>query len=80
MDALQLDSLVHLAEMVAFSALQRRESRCVHYRYDFPEADYENYTKNNILEIKENGELSAHFEDVVVTTIVPPKEAPSDVE
>ena len=80
MDALQLDSLVHLAEMVAFSALQRRESRCVHYRHDFPEADYENYTKNNILEIKEDGELSAHFEDVVVTTTVPPKEAPSDVE
>jgi succinate dehydrogenase/fumarate reductase flavoprotein subunit len=77
-DALQLESLVTLTELVASSALARRESRCVHYRQDFPDANYKDYTKNNILESK-NGKIVTHFEPVVVTSTTPPKEAPSNV-
>jgi succinate dehydrogenase/fumarate reductase flavoprotein subunit len=73
-DALQLESLITLTELVATSALQRKESRCVHYRHDFPDTNYKEFTMNNILENK-SGRIATHFEPVVVTSIVPPKEA-----
>ncbi|HIZ76511.1 MAG TPA: FAD-binding protein [Firmicutes bacterium] len=76
-DALQLESLITVAELVATGALQRKESRCVHYRQDFPVADYQNYSMNNILE-NDNGKISAHFEPCVVTSISIPKEAPKN--
>ena len=76
-DALQLESLITLTELVAVSALQRKESRCVHYRQDFPAANYQEYTMNNILESRD-GQIVTHFEPVVVTTTTPPKEAPSN--
>ncbi|HPU01278.1 MAG: FAD-dependent oxidoreductase [Firmicutes bacterium] len=73
MEALQLENLITLAELVAMSALQRRESRGVHYRRDFPAANYGAFTMNNILENKE-GRVAARFEPVVATRVAPPGE------
>jgi len=72
-DALQFESLLTLTELVAISALQRKESRGVHYRQDFPVEDNKNFIKNNILGSK-NGQIVTHFAPVIVTSTNPPKE------
>lgn len=72
-EALQLENLITLAELVAVSALQRRESRGVHYRRDFPAADYKAFTMNNVLE-KQGGRIVARFEPVAATLMAPPGE------
>jgi succinate dehydrogenase / fumarate reductase flavoprotein subunit len=39
LDALELESLLNLAEVILISALAREESRGAHFREDFPERD-----------------------------------------
>jgi fumarate reductase flavoprotein subunit len=46
--ALELDFLLDCAETIAWSALQRRESRGAHSRRDFPERDDEQYLKHTL--------------------------------
>jgi succinate dehydrogenase / fumarate reductase flavoprotein subunit len=36
-DALELENMLNLAEIIVFCALQRQESRGSHYRNDYPE-------------------------------------------
>jgi succinate dehydrogenase/fumarate reductase flavoprotein subunit len=44
--ALDLRNLLTAAELITRSALAREDSRGAHYREDFPETDYKNWTKN----------------------------------
>jgi succinate dehydrogenase / fumarate reductase flavoprotein subunit len=40
-EALELNNMLTLSEVIAYSALQRKESRGAHYRNDFPERNDE---------------------------------------
>ncbi len=46
--ALELDFMLEVAEMVAYSALRREESRGSHTRTDFPQRDDENFLKHSL--------------------------------
>ena len=48
LQALELGSMLDVAEAVAQSALQRKESRGSHQRLDYPERDDENYLKHSL--------------------------------
>ncbi len=47
---LEMKNLVELAEVVVFSALQRKESRGSHFRTDYPKRDDENFLKHTIIQ------------------------------
>ena len=53
--ALELGSLVELAETLAVGALARQESRGAHYRSDFPKRDDAAWLKHNICHYTLNG-------------------------
>lgn len=72
-DVLQVESLISLAELIATSALARKETRGAHFRKDFPESDSKNYMKN-IIVANENGEIKVSAAPIVVTSITPPEE------
>nr|WP_297460152.1 succinate dehydrogenase flavoprotein subunit [uncultured Halomonas sp.] len=47
-EALELDNLLEVAEATAISALERKESRGAHSRYDYPDRDDVNWLKHSI--------------------------------
>ena len=47
-EALELDSLLGLSQVMAASALNRTESRGAHSREDYPERDDENWLKHTL--------------------------------
>jgi len=70
-EALEIENLVTVAEMVAKAALMREESRGAHYRRDFPKTDNQNWFSNIVIR-QERGEMM--FKKVpVVTTIMRPE-------
>jgi L-aspartate oxidase len=58
----ELQNMIEVASMVATSSLERRESRGVHFREDFP-ASSEGFRKHISLR-KENAKLSVHFQEL----------------
>ncbi|MGD2125600.1 MAG: succinate dehydrogenase flavoprotein subunit [Desulfobacteraceae bacterium] len=55
LEALELESLLHLAETILVSALARQESRGAHSREDFPERDDENWLKHTLIQKTDDG-------------------------
>jgi succinate dehydrogenase / fumarate reductase flavoprotein subunit len=70
--ALELENLLDLAEATTLAALTRRETRGAHYRTDYPERDYDNWTKHIIINYHP-GEPVINYEDVVITMFKPEK-------
>ena len=70
--ALELENLVDVAETVANSALQRKESRGSHQRVDHPERNDATYLKHS-LAYRTDAEPRIEYRDVVITRW-PPKE------
>ncbi|MES4792522.1 MAG: fumarate reductase (quinol) flavoprotein subunit, partial [Chloroflexota bacterium] len=70
--ALELESMLDVAEAVAFSALQRKESRGGHQRTDYPQRDDQNFLKHS-LAFRTDGAPRIEYLDVVITRW-PPKE------
>jgi len=69
-EALELESLLGLAESMVISAMERKESRGAHYRVDFPERDDENWLKHTLIRKTENGpEIS--YKPVAITRFEP---------
>ena len=64
--ALELGSLLDVAETVAHSALLRRESRGSHSRMDYEERDDENFLCHS-LAYHTDGEPRIEYQDVVIT-------------
>ncbi|MFG1445900.1 MAG: succinate dehydrogenase/fumarate reductase flavoprotein subunit [Thermoplasmatales archaeon] len=64
--SLEMKNLVELAEVVIYSALQRKESRGSHFRTDFPKRDDDNYLKHTIIQ-KVGGELKLSYKPVTLT-------------
>jgi len=70
-EALEIENLVTVAEMVAKAALMREESRGAHFRRDFPKIDNQNWFVNIVVK-QEKGKMV--FEKTpVVTTIMRPE-------
>jgi succinate dehydrogenase / fumarate reductase, flavoprotein subunit len=62
MEAWELGALLDLAEVTAFSALARTESRGAHYREDFPNRDDKNFLKHSVA--WKNGSLRIAYKPV----------------
>ncbi len=69
--ALELKSMVEVAETMAHSALQRQESRGSHQRLDFNERDDEKYLKHSLVEYQGNDAPHVSYRDVVITKSQP---------
>jgi succinate dehydrogenase/fumarate reductase flavoprotein subunit len=62
-EAIEADSMLLLAKLVANSALERKESRGSHYRIDYPQTDDENWLKNIVI-ANENGRARVRYEPI----------------
>jgi len=69
-EVLELASMLKLAEVIVYSALQREESRGAHYRNDFPDRNDEAWLKHTMVFQGKAG-LEAHYKPVVVTRFEP---------
>ena len=69
LDALEAENMVSVAEMTLRAALLREESRGLHERVDFPEADPK-WLKHTIIEKMDN-HLSFSFEPVTFPYVKP---------
>ncbi len=72
LEALQVQSLAIVLEMIARSAILREESRGAHYRRDMPATDNNNWLQN-IVTGNNGGEIVNSLEPVVITSLIPPK-------
>ncbi len=54
-EALELNNLLRVAEVIVYSALQRKESRGAHFRSDFPERNDEEWLKHTFVSELPNG-------------------------
>jgi len=69
-EALELEIMLKLAEVIVYSALQREESRGAHYRNDFPERNDEAWLKHILIFQVPSG-LEVRYKPVVVTRFEP---------
>jgi len=70
-DALELESLLGLAEIIAVSAMARTESRGAHSREDYPERDDENWLKHTLAQRTEDGPPRIFYKPVSITRFQP---------
>lgn len=66
LNAWELGNMLEIAEVVAASALNRKESRGGHSREDYPERDDKNWLKHTLI-AKKNGKLEINYKPVVIT-------------
>src|SRR5512143_1792196 len=71
LEALELGYLLDLAEVTAYSAAVRTESRGAHAREDFPKRDDANWLKHSLAWVKDNGEIELRYKPVVITKYQP---------
>ena len=72
LNAWEMGNLLDTAEVIATSALNRKESRGGHARADFPERDDENWLKHTLV-WSDNGKLKIGYKPVVMTRFEPKK-------
>ncbi|QJQ95782.1 MULTISPECIES: succinate dehydrogenase flavoprotein subunit [Halomonadaceae] len=72
-EALELDNLMEVAEATAISALERKESRGAHSRYDYPDRDDANWLKHSLYfpTDKTLGKRDVNFAPKTVATFEP---------
>ncbi len=66
LNAWELGNLLDIAEVVAMSALNRKESRGGHSREDYPERDDQNWLKHTLI-AKKNNNLEISYKPVAIT-------------
>ncbi|MEJ2637023.1 MAG: succinate dehydrogenase flavoprotein subunit [Calditrichia bacterium] len=69
-EALELDNLLHFAELIAGGALNRQESRGAQSRKDYPKRDDQNWLKHTIA-FKKEGKIVFDYKPVVITKFQP---------
>jgi succinate dehydrogenase / fumarate reductase flavoprotein subunit len=67
----ELGNLLHIAEVVTVSALERTESRGGHARDDYPKRDDINWLKHSLAWVQEDGSIRLGYKPVVVTKYQP---------
>lgn len=72
LDALELDHMLDLAEVIAMGALHREESRGAHFREDFPDRNDEKFLVHTL--VRHTGDVPRIFEKGVTITRFQPKE------
>ena len=72
MEALDIENMLTVLELSARAALQRTESRGVHYREDFPFTDNDNWLKEIILRQDQGGLPASRTHPLHITTMTPP--------
>jgi len=70
LEAMELESLLGLAETILVSAIARTESRGAHYREDFPERDDANWLKHTLVTRRAEGP-SVSYKPVTITRFKP---------
>lgn len=70
--ALELENMLLIMEMVCRTSIKRTESRGALYRRDYPDTDNINWLKNQVVS-NQDGEISVRSEPIVVTRVEPPK-------
>jgi succinate dehydrogenase / fumarate reductase flavoprotein subunit len=70
LNAWELGNLLEIAEVVAASALNRKESRGGHSREDYPERDDANWLKHTLV-AKKDGKIEINYKPVVITKYQP---------
>ncbi|UYG00932.1 MULTISPECIES: succinate dehydrogenase flavoprotein subunit [unclassified Halomonas] len=72
-EALELDNLMEVAEATAIAALERKESRGAHSRYDYPDRDDVNWLKHSLYFplTKELKQRDVNFKPKTVDTFEP---------
>ncbi|MGQ4877620.1 succinate dehydrogenase flavoprotein subunit [Billgrantia sp. LNSP4103-1] len=72
-EALELDNLMEVAEATAIAALERKESRGAHSRYDYPDRDDTNWLKHSMYFPTEKrvGKRDVNFKPKTVDTFEP---------
>ncbi|QTF93903.1 succinate dehydrogenase flavoprotein subunit [Halomonas sp. BM-2019] len=72
-EALELDNLMEVAEATAIAALERKESRGAHSRYDYPDRDDVNWLKHSLYfpADKKVGKRDVNFAPKTVDTFEP---------
>jgi len=71
MAALELDYMLEVADVIAYSALAREESRGAHARRDFPERDDERFLKHTIAHRTDELAPRLEYRDVRITNFKP---------
>lgn len=69
-EALEMRSLIVVAQLILTSALNRQESRGAHYREDFPERDDENFLKHTMAYYSPAG-IDLQYKPVAITMFEP---------
>ena len=70
LEAIELESLLGLAESILVSAIARTESRGAHYREDYPDRDDKNWLKHTLV-AKTNSGPAVSFKPVSITRFQP---------
>jgi succinate dehydrogenase / fumarate reductase flavoprotein subunit len=70
LEALEFEQMVTIADLIARSALQRRESRGGHYRDDYPERDDDNWLKHTFA-FRKNSGVEFRYKPVKITRFQP---------
>lgn len=69
-EVMELGNMLDMAEIIAASALARKESRGGHARVDYPNRDDEHFLKHSLV-YKNGGELEIKYKPVVITRYKP---------
>jgi len=70
LEVVELKYMITLAQVIASSALERKESRGAHYREDYPERDDENWLKHTFA-FKEGEEVKFKYRPVKILKFKP---------
>ena len=71
-EALENENLLQGLELIARTALLRTESRGAHFRLDYRDTDYKNWSKNIVVK-QVNGKISLTIEPAAITKLKPPE-------
>jgi succinate dehydrogenase / fumarate reductase flavoprotein subunit len=71
LEAIELEYMLDLAEVITLGALEREESRGAHYREDFPKRDDEKWLVHTMSRYSATGEPQISYNPVTITRFQP---------
>ncbi|OLS24009.1 MAG: hypothetical protein HeimC3_22340, partial [Candidatus Heimdallarchaeota archaeon LC_3] len=64
--ALEAEGMIHIAEVIAYGAYLRKESRGAHFRTDFPKRNDEEWMKHTMAFYNGEDKPKMEYKDVIV--------------